>query len=106
MGKLNAFLVVVAIACALGVITSQHKARKLFADLDAEQAQQKKLDDEWTQLQLEQGTWATHKRVQALAASQLGMRFADPSTTVIVDAAGVPASGAAPTPPAAPGAPR
>ena len=105
MARLNAFLLVLAIASALGVITSQHKARKLFTDLDAEQAQQKKLEDEWTQLQLEQGTWATHRRVQALAASQLGMRFADPSTTVIVDATGVPAA-TAPAAPAAAGTPR
>jgi cell division protein FtsL len=102
MARLNAFLLVVAIACALGVITSQQRARKLFAEIDAEQAQAKRLDDEWTQLQLEQGTWATHKRVQALAAGQLGMRFADPSTTVIIDPAGVPAG----TAPAAPGAAR
>ena len=92
MARLNALLLVLAIVSALGVITSQHKARRLFAEIDAEQAQAKRLDDEWTQLQLEQGTWATHKRVQALAASQLGMRFADPTTTVIVDAAGVPAA--------------
>jgi cell division protein FtsL len=96
MARLNAFLLLLAIACALGVITSQHRARKLFAEIDAEQAQAKRLDDEWTQLQLEQGTWATHKRVQALAASQLGMRFADPSTTVIVDPNGVPVGDAGP----------
>ena len=96
MARLNALLLVLAIACALGVITSQHRARKLFAELDAEQAQVKRLDDEFTQLQLEQGTWATHKRVQALAASQLGMRFADPANTVIVDTAGVPVAVPAP----------
>ena len=106
MGKVNAFLLVAAIACALGVITSQHRARKLFADLDAEQAQARRLDDEFTQLQLEQGTWATHKRVQALAASQLGMRFADPASTVIVDTAGIPVNAPPAAAPAAPGTSR
>jgi cell division protein FtsL len=91
MARLNAFLLALAVACALGVITSQHQARKLFAELDAEQAAAKKLDEEWTQLQLEQGTWATHKRVEAVAAKSLGMRFAAPDTTVIIDPAGVPA---------------
>ncbi|HUI99805.1 MAG TPA: cell division protein FtsL [Usitatibacter sp.] len=94
MGRVNALLLAAVIACALGVITSQHRARKLFAELDAEQAAAKKLDEEWTQLQLEQGTWATHKRVEAVASRQLGMRFADPDTTVIIDRAGVPAAGA------------
>jgi cell division protein FtsL len=91
MARLNALLLLVAVGCALGVITSQHEARKLFAELDAEQGAAKKLDEEWTQLQLEQGTWATHKRVQAVASKSLGMRFAAPETTVIIDAAGVPA---------------
>jgi cell division protein FtsL len=93
MARLNVLLLVLAIACALGVITSQHKARKLFAELDAEQDAAKKLDEEWTQLQLEQGTWATHKRVESVASRSLGMRFAAPETTVIIDAAGVPAAG-------------
>jgi cell division protein FtsL len=105
MARLNAFLLVLAVVCALGVVTSQHQARRLFAQLDAERSQAKRLDDELTQLQLEQGTWATHKRVQALAASQLGMRFADPSTTVIVDTAGVPVGIPAPAAPAASAAP-
>jgi len=91
MARLNALLLAAAIACALGVITSQHHARKRFAELDAEQGTARKLDEEWTQLQLEQGTWATHKRVEAVASKSLGMRFAAPDTTVIIDAAGVPA---------------
>jgi len=92
--RLNALLLAVAIACALAVITSQHKARKLFAELDVEQNAAKKLDEEWTQLQLEQGTWATHNRVESVASRSLGMRFAGPETTIIVDEAGVPVASA------------
>jgi cell division protein FtsL len=82
--RLNFFLLLLVIACALGVITSQHQARKRFVDLDDAQASAKKLGDEWTQLQLEQSTWATHKRVAAIAASQLGMRQPDPSSTTVL----------------------
>ena len=78
MIRLNFILLVLVIACALGVITSQHQARKRFIELDSEQAAAKKLADEWTQLQLEQSTWATHKRVETVASRQLGMRFAEP----------------------------
>jgi cell division protein FtsL len=84
MARVNALLLALVIACALGVITSQHQARKLFVDLESEQAAAKRLDDEWTQLQLEQSTWATNKRVAAIASKQLGMRLPDPSTTVVV----------------------
>lgn len=85
MARLSLALLVVVIACALGLITAQHQARKLFIDLEAEQAAAKKFEEEKTQLQLEQGTWATHKRVEALAAKSLGMRFADPATTRVID---------------------
>jgi len=85
MGRVNLLLLVAVVACALGVITSQHQARKLFAGLEGEQAAARKLGEEWTQLQLEQGTWATNKRVESVASKQLGMRLPDATTTVIVN---------------------
>jgi len=84
MLRVNVALLVLVVGCALGVITSQHHARKLFVDLEAEQAAAKKLDEEWTQLQLEQGTWATNKRIEALASRSLGMRLPDATTTVVI----------------------
>ena len=90
MGRLNAILLVLVVACALGVITSQHQARKLFTGLEDEQAAAKKLDEEWTQLQLEQSTWATNKRVEATASRALGMRLPDATTTVVVTVGGAP----------------
>jgi cell division protein FtsL len=84
MIRANALLLLVVVACALGVITSQHRARKLFNDLEQEQAAAKRLDEEFTQLQLEQGTWATHKRIEAVASRGLGMRLPDPSNTVVI----------------------
>ena len=84
MGRLNAMLLALVVACALGVITSQHQARKLFAGLESEQGAARKLGEEWTQLQLEQSTWATNKRVESVASKQLGMRLPDSTTTVVV----------------------
>lgn len=84
MARVSFLLLLAAIACALGVVTSQHEARKLFNDLEGEQAVAAKLETEWTQLQLEQGTWATHKRVEPVAARLLGMRAPDASNTVVL----------------------
>ena len=84
MARLNLVLLAVAIACALAVITSQHRARRLFSELEGAQAVAQKLNDEWTQLQLEQGTWATNKRVESVASRRLGMRLPDPATTVVI----------------------
>ena len=84
MTRVNVLLLVLLIACALGVITSQHQARKLFIELESGQALATRLGEEWTQLQLEQSTWATHKRVESVAARQLGMRLPEPSSTVVL----------------------
>ena len=86
MTRTNLLLLVAVVGCALGVITSQHQSRKLFIELEGEQTQAKKLDEEWTQLQLELGTWATHKRVEAVASRSLEMRLPDAASTVIVHA--------------------
>jgi cell division protein FtsL len=86
MVRANFLLLLVVIACALGVITAQHQARKLFIDLESGQAAAKRLGEEYTQLQLEQGTWATHKRVEAMAARSLGMRLPEPGVTRVITA--------------------
>ena len=84
MARLSLVLLAVVIACALAVITSQHRARKLFSELEGAQDAARKLNEDWTRLQLEQGTWATNKRVESVAARRLGMRLPDPATTVVI----------------------
>jgi len=84
MARLNLLLLALVIICALGVITSQHHARKLFNDLENEQITGKKLGEEFTQLTLEQSTWATHKRIEGLASKSLGMRLPDATSTVVM----------------------
>jgi cell division protein FtsL len=84
VSKANFLLLAAVIACALGVITAQHQARKRFIELEAEQDAGRKLEEEWTQLQLEQSTWATHKRVEAVASRQLGMRAPETPSIVVL----------------------
>jgi cell division protein FtsL len=84
MARVNLVLLALAVACALAVITSQHRARRLFSELEGAQATATKLNEEWTQLQLEQSTWATGKRVESVAARRLGMRSPDPAHTVVI----------------------
>jgi cell division protein FtsL len=77
VAKLNLLLLAVLVACALGLVTSQHKARKLYSELEREQDRARELDIEHGQLQLEAGTWGLHQRVGRIAASVLGMRAPD-----------------------------
>ncbi len=84
MARLNLLLLAVLTACALGLVTSQHNARKLFSELEREQERAKQLDIEWGQLQLEQSTWAMHARVEKIARDRLRMRVPDAKRTQMV----------------------
>lgn len=79
MVRFNMILLLVVVVCALGVVTSQHKARKLFQELENEQERAKQLDIEYGQLQLELSTWATPPRVEQIAREKLKMRTPDAS---------------------------
>jgi cell division protein FtsL len=68
-------LLVVVVICALSVVTSQHKARKLFIELQKEKEFAQQMEVEWGQLQLEQSTWATPARVEEIAGRQLHMQI-------------------------------
>jgi len=83
--RLTLWLLAALAACALGLVTSQHHARKLFADLEREQARAKALEVEYGQLQLEQSTWAMHARVERLARERLRMRPPEPSRIQVLD---------------------
>ena len=62
---------------SLGVVTSQHKARKLYFELEQQQDLSKKYETEYGQLQLEQSTWAMHSRIEELATKKLQMQVPD-----------------------------
>jgi cell division protein FtsL len=68
-------LLVAVVLCALSVVTSQHKARKLFIELHKEKELAQQMDVEWGQLQLEQSTWATPARVEQVAVQKLQMQL-------------------------------
>ena len=77
MTRLNLILLLALTSCALGLVTSQHRARKLFGELEQEQERSRQLGVEYGQLQLEASTWAVHARVERIAGRQLRMRVPD-----------------------------
>lgn len=83
INRLNFLLLAALISCALGLVTSQHQSRKLYVELQKEQALAKQLEVEWGQLQLEASTWAAHARVENIAIQSLGMR-APPASRIQV----------------------
>ena len=77
MTRLNLILFFVLIMVSLGVVTAQHKARKLYFELEQQQDLSKKYVSEFGQLQLEQSTWAMHSRIEELATKKLNMQVPD-----------------------------
>ena len=82
MGKIDGFspayqglLLAAVVLCALSVVTSQHKARKLFVELQKEKTRAQQMEVEWGQLQLEQSTWAAPARVEEVAVKKLQMQL-------------------------------
>lgn len=72
---LSLLLLLLVIVCALGVVASQHKARKLFVELQKEKDRAQQMEVEWGQLQLEQSTWAMPARVEKIAVAKLQMQL-------------------------------
>jgi cell division protein FtsL len=84
MTRLSFILLAVLFACALAVVTSQHRARKLYVQLQMELELEKKYEQDWNQLQREQGEWSIHARVEKIATQQLRMRAPTPARTQLV----------------------
>lgn len=87
MARLNLILILITLACALSTVSANHRARKLFTELEAAQKRMRDLDVEWGQLQLEQSTWAGHVRVEKAAREKLGMKPPAPGQIISVDSA-------------------
>jgi cell division protein FtsL len=98
MVRLNMLLLLAVVVCALSVVTSQHKARKLFQALESEQDRARQLDVEFGQLQLELSTWATSPRIEKIARDKLRMRTPEAARIVTATSAGLQQGASAATP--------
>lgn len=93
MLKVNAVLIAVLMTCALLLVTSQHRARKVFIELERAQSMARKHEVEWNQLQLELTQRSTHALIDAAARRQLRMESITPERTLYVDAPAVTSGG-------------
>jgi cell division protein FtsL len=82
--RFNIILLAILMACAMALVTSQHRARKLYVELQQELELEKKYGEAWNRLQLEQGAWSIHARVETIAAQQLRMRAPSAARTHLV----------------------
>ena len=84
MVRLNFLLLALIVVSSLALITSQHQARKLYNELQNEQAAAKRFEEEIARLQVEQSSWSTPSRIEKVARERLGMRAPDPARTRVL----------------------
>ncbi len=60
-------------ASAISVVYSKHLNRKVFVELQQINKSIDELDVEWGRLQLEEGAWADHGRLEKVARKELKM---------------------------------
>lgn len=77
-------LFLATVSSALASIWVRHEARKLVQQLQALDEVRDDLHEEWGRLQLEQATWGTHSRLEAMARKNLGMTVPRGEQAIVV----------------------
>ncbi|ABM62862.1 cell division protein FtsL [Halorhodospira halophila] len=77
-------LVVAVVVSAVGVVAIQHEYRGGFITLQDELERSDRLREEWSMLQLEQGAWAGHSRLERVAGEELGMALPERDEIIIL----------------------
>lgn len=77
-------LVMAVFASAIGVIYVKHQTRQYFAQMQHLQRAAEDLHVEWSQLLVEQGTWASDARVEKMAREDLKMVLPKPQEVVVI----------------------
>ena len=74
MSRLNIFLLIIVLGCALSVVNSTNQQRRLFVQLERAQAEERQLQQDYAQLQYEQSALSKTSRIEQLATDSLKMR--------------------------------
>ena len=81
MTRFNIVLLLALMASCLYLVRTSYEARRLFADLDKAQSEERQLDIELQRLSAEKQAQATPLRVEKTARDKLRMRNATPAIT-------------------------
>lgn len=74
-------LLLAVIATGIAVVWARHQDRLAFVALSNLQSRRDALNVQFGRLELEQATWASPQRIEAIARGQLGM-ISPPATSV------------------------
>ncbi len=76
---------VVCVVSAMALVYTKHEARKLFIELEQLTSVRDELNIEWGRLQIEQSTWATHARIERVAAEELALSRPLPGEVFVIE---------------------
>jgi cell division protein FtsL len=74
MNRLNIFLLIVVLGCALSVVNSTNQQRQIFFQLQRAQAQERQLQQDYAQLQYQQSALSKTSRIEQIATDSLKMQ--------------------------------
>jgi cell division protein FtsL len=94
MTRLNVLLMLALVLSSIYLVRVSYDARRLFAELDRAQNEERALESEHERLKTDKQAQATPLRVERVARDRLAMRSATPAVTEYVSV--VPAASAAP----------
>lgn len=82
LNRFNIFLALMLVICALALVTSQHRARKLFVEQDRARAKTKVHETRWNELQLQQTQFGKTSLIDTKARKEMGMESVSPASLV------------------------
>ena len=84
MSRLNIFLLIVVLGCALSVVNATNQQRQLFVQLERAQSEERQLQQDYAQLQYQQSALSKTSRIEQLATDTLKMQPASTGETQFV----------------------
>jgi cell division protein FtsL len=79
--KLNVVLTALLVGCALSVVNARYQRNHLIDSLEKLATQQRQLEVDWAQLQLDQSTLGKNERIEQIARAELNMAPLSPART-------------------------
>lgn len=92
MTRVNVLLLFVLLLSSVYLVRVSYESRRLFAELDRAQSEERTLDNDSERLKTELRSQATPLRVERTARDRLAMRTATPAVTQYVELPRVAAS--------------
>ena len=73
MSRLNIFLLIVVMGCALSVVNATNQQRQIFIQLQRAESQERQLQQDYSQLQYQQSALSKTSRIEQIATDALKM---------------------------------